>query len=73
MKILNFFRRRKKEPEIYVPKCSRCGLASLYEMMTSFVHSGEVIEFKLCESCLEEYNAKYNSRWIPPPITKKEE
>ena len=73
MKIIEFFRNRwKKEPVIPVPKCTRCGLKASYEMVTSFKHRIEVIEFRLCEDCMAEYNAMYNSRWIQPPKKKEE-
>tara|TARA_R110000744_G_scaffold78461_1_gene154546 strand:+ start:393 stop:617 length:225 start_codon:yes stop_codon:yes gene_type:complete len=62
----------KKVPIISVPKCNRCALRATYNLTTSITNSEEVIEFKLCEPCLEEYNALYNSRWIPPPILKEE-
>ena len=68
--IKNKFKQIKRVPVIPVPKCTRCGLRATYDMTTTF--NEEVIEFRLCGSCLEEYNALYNSRWIPPLVKKEE-
>ena len=38
----------------------------------NYTYDEVVMDFKLCEPCLEDYNAQYNSRWIPPPIKKEE-
>ena len=70
--IKNKFKKIKRVPVIPVPKCNRCALRATYNLTTTISDSEEVVEFRLCVPCLEEYNALYNSRWIPPPILKEE-
>lgn len=69
--MLKWFKNKiKRVPEIPVPKCARCGLRASHELTTTY--DEVVIEFKLCVPCLEDFNAQYNSRWIPPLVTKEE-
>ena len=69
--MFNWLRNKiKRVPEIPVPKCAKCGLRASYDLVTTY--DEVVIDFKLCEPCLEDYNAQYNSRWIPPLVKKEE-
>ena len=69
--MFNWFKRKiKRVPEIPVPKCTKCGLRALHDLTTTY--NEKVLEFKLCNSCLEDYYAQYDSWWIPPPIKKEE-